>query len=229
MGAIILAGAVAAVAPFFLEEQARPLADDLLVELPARPFSFAKSNQETKADQGPVLTESSDETSLAASADAEESNIPPVSEPVAPARATTSTPVAAPTTPVKASTAPTTQTAPTTPVKAQTALPSSATSKASTPAAVPAPAATPVAAPTTTPTARQLMVQVGAYATAEAANRVKSRLEAGGNRVVVETTTNAEGLTRFRVRIGPFETREEAVEVRDRAKAQGYDAALVRS
>jgi len=73
------------------------------------------------------------------------------------------------------------------------------------------------------------MVQVGAYATAEAANRVKSRLEAGGNRVVVETTTNAEGLTRFRVRIGPFETREEAVEVRDRAKAQGYDAALVRS
>jgi len=183
MGAIILAGAVAAVAPFFLEEQARPLADDLLVELPARPFSFTKSNQETKADQGPVLGESSDDKISAASADtaeskngaAGESNIPPVSEPVAPA-------------------------------------------------------ATPVAAPTAkTPTTRQLMVQVGAYATAEAANRVKSRLEAGGNRVVVETTTNAEGLTRFRVRIGPFETREEAIEVRDRAKAQGYDAALVRS
>jgi len=189
MGAIILAGVVAAVAPFFLEEQARPLADDLLVELPARPFSFAKLNQETKANQGPVLGESSDETSPAASADAEESkngaagesNIPPVSEPVAPAL-------------------------------------------------TPAPTTTPVAAPKAkTPTTRQLMVQVGAYATAEAANRVKSRLEAGGNRVVVETTTNAEGLRRYRVRIGPFETREEAVEVRDRAKAQGYDAALVRS
>ena len=196
MGAIILAGAVAAVAPFFLEEQARPLADDLLVELPARPFSFAKSNQETRVDPGSVLDESSKDKILAASADtaepkngaAGESNIPSVSEPIAPAPTTTETLVAAPTAPVKASTA-----------------------------------------PTTTPTTRQLMVQLGAYATAEAANRVKSRLEAGGNRVVVETTTNAEGLTRHRVRIGPFKTREEAIEVRDRAKVQGYDAALVRS
>ena len=217
MGAMILAGAVAAVAPFFLEEQARPLANDLLVELPARPFSFAKSNQETKADQGPVLAESSNDKISVASAPAEGSKNGAAGE--------------SNTAPVKASTPPTAPTTPTTPVKAQTTPPSSATSKALTPAPAPAvtpPAATPVAAPTT-PATRQLMVQVGAYATAEAANRVKLRLQAGGNRVVVETTTNAEGVTRYRVRIGPFETREAAIEVRDRAKAQGYDAALVRS
>ncbi len=222
MGAMILAGAVAAVAPFFLEEQARPLANDLLVELPARPFSFAKSNQETKADQDPVLAESSNDKISVASAPAEGSKNGAAGE--------------SNTAPVKASTAPAAPTTPTTPVKAQTTPPSSATSKALTPAPAPAatppaatpPAATPVAAPTT-PATRQLMVQVGAYATAEAANRVKLRLQAGGNRVVVETTTNAEGVRRYRVRIGPFDTREAAIEVRDRAKAQGYDAALVRS
>lgn len=181
VGAIILAGAVAAVAPFFLEEQARPLSDDLLVELPARPFSFTKSNQEARVDQAPLIVESSEDRIPAA--------------PAAPA-----------------------------------ALPPLATTKAPTSSAAPTPPAalTPASAPTA-PAKRQLMVQVGAYATVEAANRVKSRLEAGGNRVVVETITNAEGLTRYRVRIGPFEKKEQAIEVRDRAKAQGYDAALVRS
>jgi DedD protein len=183
MGAIILSGAVAAVAPFFLEEQARPLSEDLLVELPARPFSFALSDKDTTP--APLVAqaqaESSEDKSPSDSAKAKEeeasaSNMPPVAEPVSPA-------------------------------------PLASNNKAA-----PAP-----------PTAKQLMVQVGAYATQEAADRVKSRLEAGGNKVVVQATTNAEGAARYRVRIGPFETREQAIEVRDRAKAQGYDAALVRS
>lgn len=71
------------------------------------------------------------------------------------------------------------------------------------------------------------MVQVGAYANRDAASKVKARLESGGHRVVIQTIKTAEGAERHRVRIGPFETREQAAEVRDRAKAQGYDAAVV--
>ena len=49
----------------------------------------------------------------------------------------------------------------------------------------------------------------------------------GGHRVVVEVTRADDGTERHRVRIGPFASRDEALQVRDRAKAQGYDALLV--
>ena len=71
------------------------------------------------------------------------------------------------------------------------------------------------------------MVQVGAYSSREAANRIKARLEASGHRVLMQTIKASDGAERHRVRIGPFETRNQAIEVRDRAKSQGYDAVVV--
>ena len=71
------------------------------------------------------------------------------------------------------------------------------------------------------------LVQVGAYSKLEAANGVKARLASGGHRVSVETIKLDDGSERHRVRIGPFETRELANQVRDRAKSQGYDAMVV--
>ena len=73
----------------------------------------------------------------------------------------------------------------------------------------------------------KFLVQVGAYAKIEAANAVKAKLTAGGHTVAIETIKNAEGAERHRVRIGPFATKELATQVRDRAKAQGYDAAVI--
>lgn len=70
-------------------------------------------------------------------------------------------------------------------------------------------------------------MQVGAYSKLEAANGVKARLTAGGHRVSIETIKLDDGSERHRVRIGPFETRELANQVRDRAKSQGYDAMVV--
>lgn len=71
------------------------------------------------------------------------------------------------------------------------------------------------------------MVQIGAYANLDAATRVKTRLEAGGHRVSIAAIKAADGSQRQQVRVGPFETRERANEVRDRAKSQGYDAAVL--
>ena len=70
-------------------------------------------------------------------------------------------------------------------------------------------------------------MQIGVYANLDAATRVKTRLEAGGHRVSIAATKAADGSQRHQVRVGPFETRERANEVRDRAKSQGYDAAVL--
>jgi DedD protein len=162
LGALILVGAVAAAAPILLEDQARPLSQDLLIEMPSRAQAPAI------AAPAPV----------------------PVPEPEQ----------------VKA------------PEKMEIV-------KADSPkAALTEPQ---VAKPETAKKIEGFMVQVGAYANRDAASKVKARLESGGHRVVIQTIKTAEGAERHRVRIGPFQTREQAVEVRDRAKLQGYDAAVV--
>jgi hypothetical protein len=72
-----------------------------------------------------------------------------------------------------------------------------------------------------------LLVQIGVYPTLEAANRIKTRLEAGGHTVTITQTKAADGTPRHVVRVGPFDTAQRANEVRDRARAQGYDASVV--
>lgn len=42
LGAIIITGAVAAIAPILLEDQARPLSQDLLIEIPSKNSVFSK-------------------------------------------------------------------------------------------------------------------------------------------------------------------------------------------
>ena len=173
LGALIITGAVAAVAPVFLEDQARPLSQDLLIDIPSKNSAF------TKIDSlKPAATE---EAALAATS------------------------------------------APTAPV-APVATPPKAETKAEAKSTAAAPAATndKKAAP-----AKGFLVQVGAYAKLESANAVKTKLTAGGHRVVMETIKAEDGTDRYRVRIGPFETREQALSVRDRAKSQGYDAVVV--
>ena len=68
---------------------------------------------------------------------------------------------------------------------------------------------------------------MGAYAKLESANAVRAKLVSGGHTVQIQTITLDDGSERHRVRIGPFESRDQAVAVRDRAKSQGYDAVVV--
>lgn len=185
LGALIITGAVAAVAPVFLEDQARPLSQDLLIDIPSKNSAF------TKID----------------------SLKPAAPEEATPAPAAATTP-ATPATP--ASTAPKAES------KSDTKTEQKAETKPTTTAAAPAANADKKAAP-----AKGFLVQVGAYAKLESANAVKAKLTAGGHRVVMETIKAEDGTDRYRVRIGPFETREQALSVRDRAKGQGYDAVVV--
>jgi DedD protein len=192
-GAILIAGSVAAITPFLLEEQARPLSQDLLIEIPSRNSKFTKI--ESLKPQDPAAQESASSVTSAT--------------PVTPqGPATPATPQG----PVAIAKSETTKEAP------AKELPAKQTPAKQTP--------TKEASPTAAKT-KGFMVQVGAYLKPESAASTKKRMESGGHRVVTETIKAADGSDRHRVRIGPFETREAAEQVRDRAKAQGYDAIVV--
>ena len=183
-GAILIAGSVAAITPFLLAEQARPLSQDLLIEIPSKNSKFTKID--SLKPQDPAAQESASSV-------------------------TSATPVT-PQGPVAIAKSETTKEAP------AKELPAKQTPAKQTPAKE----ASPTAAKT-----KGFMVQVGAYSKPESAASTKKRMESGGHRVVTETIKAADGSDRHRVRIGPFETREAAEQVRDRAKAQGYDAIVV--
>jgi len=192
-GAILIAGSVAAITPFLLEEQARPLSQDLLIEIPSKNSKFTKI--ESLKPQDPAAQESASSVTSAT--------------PVTPqGPATPATPQG----PVAIAKSETTKEAP------AKDLPAKQTPAKQTP--------TKEASPTAAKT-KGFMVQVGAYSKPESAASTKKRMESGGHRVVTETIKAADGSDRHRVRIGPFETREAAEQVRDRAKAQGYDAIVV--
>ena len=192
-GAILIAGSVAAITPFLLEEQARPLSQDLLIEIPSKNSKFTKI--ESLKPQDPAAQESASSVTSAT--------------PVTPqGPATPATPQG----PVAIAKSETTKEAP------AKDLPAKQTPAKQTPAKE----ASPTAAKT-----KGFMVQVGAYSKPESAASTKKRMESGGHRVVTETIKAADGSDRHRVRIGPFETHEAAEQVRDRAKAQGYDAIVV--
>ena len=198
-GAILIAGSVAAITPFLLEEQARPLSQDLLIEIPSKNSKFTKID--SLKPQDPAAQESASSVNSAT--------------PVTSATAVTPQGPATPATPqgpVAIAKSETTKEAP------AKELPAKQTPAKQTP--------TKEASPTAAKT-KGFMVQVGAYSKPESAASTKKRMESGGHRVVTETIKAADGSDRHRVRIGPFETREAAEQVRDRAKAQGYDAIVV--
>ena len=180
LGAVIIVAAVAGLAPLLLEDQARPLSQDLLVEIPSRNSVFSKI--ESLRPASPPSAAAVEETLKPP-----EPKTEPKPEPKAEAKSE-SKPEARPEQKAKAE---------------------------------------PKAEPKKSAAAAGFLVQVGAYSKLEAANTVKARLASGGHRVSVETIKLDDGSERHRVRIGPFETRELANQVRDRAKSQGYDAMVV--
>ena len=184
LGAVIIVAAVAGLAPLLLEDQARPLSQDLLVEIPSRNSVFSKI--ESLRPASPPSAAAVEET-LKPPEPKTEPKPEPKPDPKAEAKSE-SKPEARPEQKAKAE---------------------------------------PKAEPKKSAAAAGFLVQVGAYSKLEAANTVKARLASGGHRVSVETIKLDDGSERHRVRIGPFETRELANQVRDRAKSQGYDAIVV--
>jgi DedD protein len=82
------------------------------------------------------------------------------------------------------------------------------------------PTATAAAAPVKPRPGGKLSVQVGAFAESKAAEELASSLRSSGLPVYVSPSAAAEGDQRWRVRVGPVATREEADRIAARLKAK---------
>lgn len=68
----------------------------------------------------------------------------------------------------------------------------------------------------------QFVVQLGAYSNPANAKQAQTKLKSAGIKSYTETVQSGEGKT-IRVRAGPFSSREQAMKVREKLKAMGYD------
>lgn len=84
----------------------------------------------------------------------------------------------------------------------------------------------PVYTPQRAPAAGHYFVQVGAYSDPANAHRVRDAVSSAGP-VVVDTRTTASGAELFRVRVGPWASREEADEARRVLSTLGYAESVV--
>ena len=214
LGALIITGVVAAIAPLLLQEQARPLSQDLLIEIPSRHSLFSKIDSlkpaptEASIEKSPETAKAEAPKAEAPKADIAKADIAKADKPKAePAKAEMSKPEPPKIEPQKSEPKAEPKKSELKPIEPKKAETKTVEQKKSVEGGV--------------------FVQVGAYAKLESANAVKAKLTAGGHRVTIETIKLDDGSERHRVRIGPFETRELANQVRERAKSQGYEAMVV--
>ncbi len=235
VGAVVLALAVAVIVPMLLESQPKPLGDDVSVKIP--PVDDGKFVNQLSGSAGDAATASGAARSPAAAG-----------EPAAAATDAAATPVtAAAATPAPAGDAkpPKYDThvpdAPTDGVRAGNPAPAPSAMPASTPApasptqapAHPKEAPKPAAAVPAAPPARVaaahsagnahegFAVQLAAFSDDKGANALAHRLKNAGYSAYTEPLKTSKG-TLWRVRVGPYASRQDALAARDKLKREGH-------
>jgi DedD protein len=217
IGAIVLALGAAVIVPMLLESDPKPLGDDVAVKIP--PVNDGKFVNQLNAPQGkseapsnpakdarkdtPPQADSSAHKSVA---DAEKSVVAPpmkISKYDTSISADKVTPSPAPP-PVSA--------APVVVAPETSAAKSEAKSQPTVP---------PDTAPASTQAVREgFAVQLAAYSDDKGANALASRLKRSGYPAYTEPLKTSRG-TLWRVRVGPYPSRDAATGVRDKLKAEG--------
>ncbi|HVF64914.1 MAG TPA: SPOR domain-containing protein [Casimicrobiaceae bacterium] len=201
VGAIVLALAAAVLVPMLLESEPKPLGEDVSVKIP--PVDDSKFV--TKLGERNRVNE----TALA------KPKPPPVV-----AQAEPSTPASPPKEPAKEASSSATVVKETPPVTASA-------QESKPPAPKMAPAETPASDPSkaTKPATGPFSVQLAAFSDDKGANALASRLKKSGHAAYTEPYTSSRG-TLYRVRVGPFASREAAETARDRLKADGQNGII---
>lgn len=248
VGAIVLALAAAVIVPMLLESEPKPLGDSVTVKIPpvddgkfvnrlsdAAPKAEAPARDTRKeaapADSAPRKSVSDAEKSVvspAAKAPKYDTQTPADKTVAAPA------PAAAPSPPLAAESK---EAAPATPPQADAKAEPKAESKAEPkPDAKAPPKAEPKATPETTPpppapngAAKDgFSVQLAAFSDDKGANALANRLKRGGYPAYTEPLKTSRG-TLWRVRVGPYPTRDTANGVRDKLKTEGQNGIVAPS
>jgi DedD protein len=248
IGAIVLALAAAVIVPMLLESEPKPLGEDVSVKIPPEDtgkFVNRLSDKSAKAKTAdtPAKTEPAKEPAKPEAAKVEPAKVEPAKvepakvepanvEPAAPAAsspAPPSAPISAAPAPPESAAAPASVTAPRKSVAqaeqkmlaptgkpAATAAPVPAPVSATVPASAPAPAVSADAA------REGFSVQLAAFADDKGANSLVNKLKRAAYPAYTEPLSTSRG-TLWRVRVGPYPSRDAAVEVRDRLKGEGYN------
>ena len=215
IGAAVLVGIGIIGFPLLFETQPRPIAVDIPIEIPARdrvpPLKLPQPKAAASAPPhatGPVVAESADEAPSAPAA--VQAAAPPPAASAPRVERTASAPVAA-----ARSTA-------------SAAEPSREAQRAQAlldgkPIAA---AAEPAAAVASEPKAARFVVQAGAYTDAAALREARQKVEKLGLKTYTQVIETESG-SRTRVRVGPFDTRDEAEKAAARIKGSGLAANIL--
>jgi DedD protein len=215
IGAAVLVGIGIIGFPLLFETQPRPIAVDIPIEIPARdrvpplklPQPKAEAGMPPRAT-GPVVAESPAE---APSAPVQAAASPPAASAVAPRveRAASAPMVAARNAASAAEPSREAQ-------RAQALLEGKAVVAAAEPAAAVA----------SEPKAARFVVQAGAYTDAAALREARQKVEKLGLKTYTQVIETESG-SRTRVRVGPFDTRDEAEKAAARIKGSGLAANIL--
>jgi DedD protein len=219
MGAVVLVLLAVVGFPLLFDTQPRPVAVDTPIVIPDRQTaSPLTSPQAAPAIQAPAkpLLPASDSVSAHASLDSREEVVLPVPEPSA-----VMAQALKPGAPKPQNTAPAAEAPPTDKAKDMAPKPEV---KPSSPAKADKPAPAPVVKPPddgskahallegkpAKPAAERLVIQVGAFTDADKVHDARRKLEQSGFKTYTQVVDGKEGKKTTRVRVGPFDNRDDA-------------------
>jgi len=244
IGAVVLALAAAVIVPMLLESDPKPLGEDVSVKIPPEDggkFVNRLSDKSAKAAAAPSAKSEPGKESTKESA--KEPAREPNKEPNKEAAKADAAPVPAP--PPEAAPAVTNVPAPKKSIsqaeQKMLGTPAKPAATASPPAVVPVPASVPAPVATAAPAAgapaaapsaaakdagkaaggESYSVQLAAFADDKGANSLANKLKRATYPAYTEPLTTSKG-TLWRVRVGPYPSRDAAVEIRDKLKSEGY-------
>jgi DedD protein len=253
IGAIVLALAAAVLVPMLLESDPKPLGEDVSVRIPpvddskfvsklgdkakapAEQPAVAKATEPPKAEPAaPVAAAPAQATSSKdggapppapsrALAQAEQRVISPQSKPASgtdSADASTSTASKAPTPAAVGATAPTAE-----PPKSDDATKATKAAESAKAAAAPKAVDAPKAAEPAAAGAGAYSVQLAAFTDDKGANALAAKLKKAGHPSYIEPYETSRGRV-WRVRVGPYPSREAAESARTKLKAEGQNGIL---
>jgi len=205
IGAFALLLAVVVIVPMLLDPAPRAVPDNIPIDLPRDTTPFtpalgANAPGVPAADSAPAAEGAA---LVPAAPGSVPDAAPPATEPVA--RAPATAPAAAP-------------------AAAAAVAPTATSAAPAAPAAKPEPAASRKHA--AEHPAGKIFVQAAALANENAAKELAARITKAGYSAAVERTDTAEG-ARFRVRVGPYASKQEAEHARTRLKAIGVSGNIV--
>ena len=228
VGAVVLALGVAVVVPMLLETEQKPLGEDVAVKIPPiDEGKFVNRLSENRGSGGtgaPAKADAPKEAAAPSTPAAGPSAAPPKYDTRLPEPApgtTSSVPPASTTRADAASSAASDK--PSLPAKPRDDAAKPAAGAASPPVeikALPLPPAAPAPPPASTPPHDGFAVQLAAFADDKGANALAGRLKKSGYAAYTEPLKTSKG-TLWRVRVGPYPSREAAVTARDKLKTEG--------